>query len=169
MVDSPIFAALGKLKKRVECGRAYLLAVEKSLQADWLPNYQMYLNGHLRLEESLALAHPDHYRNLSNNLGIRGARAFAQEIRQGETKCLATVWWGYECNLTTGISADHLFPYSLGGPTVGTNKIYLCSLHNQMKSNDVHLFPWEQGEPVWLADTLKSVWRLKATLDSTQS
>ena len=44
---------------------------------------------------------------------------------------------------------DYLFPFALGGPTIARNRVPLCREHNAIKGSDVHLFPWEQGEPPW--------------------
>jgi hypothetical protein len=51
---------------------------------------------------------------------------------------------------------DHLFPYSLGGPTIAVNAIYLCRRHNLGKSVDIHLIPWEEGFP-WVDGILNNL------------
>lgn len=158
MISGEIF------RLRIERGREYLLAFVESLKKDWLREYERYLARELNLADALALAHPQHYEWIVLSDRVRGPRQFEPEV--GEERCCAEVIWGYRCDLP-GVSSDHLFPYSLGGPTVGNNKLLLCRLHNGMKANDVHLFPWEQGEPGWLATCLKAIRHLKAAPEET--
>ncbi len=33
----------------------------------------------------------------------------------------------------------------------------LCSVHNRMKSADIHVYPWEMGEPSWLIHILGNI------------
>ena len=77
-------------------------------------------------------------------------------------KCRSMLLWGYECPFEdiNQLAADHCFPYSLGGPTLATNKIYLCKWHNQIKAGDIHIFPWELGEPQWLLPMIDRIKRL---------
>jgi hypothetical protein len=151
------------LQRRINTACAYVSALENSFQNNWLEQYELYLQGKLRLPEIVALVHAHHYEHLDLNSIVRGPRHFAKEVGMDNVKCRAEVLWGYTCGRTLeiAIAADHLFPYSLGGPTLGSNKIHLCALHNQMKSNDVHLYPWEIGEPVWLKNCLAAIWRFK--------
>jgi hypothetical protein len=151
------------LQGRIDTACAYVNAVENSLQSNWLQRYELYRQGRLSLPDAIALVHPYHYEHLDSGLTVRGPRTFASEVGIEGIKCKADILWGYECSrvLEVNIAADHLFPYSLGGPTLGSNKLYLCALHNQMKSSDIHLYPWEKGEPVWLSDRLATIWRFK--------
>jgi len=151
------------LQRRIDTASAYIDAVEQSFQNNWLEQYESYRRGKLSLPEAAALAHAYHYEHLDLTSTVRGPRTFAKEVGMEWIKCRAEFIWRYTCGRTLeiGIAADHLFPYSLGGPTLGSNKIYLCALHNQMKSNDVHLYPWEIGEPIWLKDCLEAIWRFK--------
>lgn len=148
---------------RLQAGAAYLAALENSAYWDWFEKYAVLEKGQLSVVEALALVHPQHYQELDTDLRIRGPRQFNQEAAMSSIGCQAEFLGGYPCQRPVGsvVAADHLFPYSLGGPTVGSNKVYLCRLHNQMKSNDIHLYPWERGLPVWLLQTAAAVAKLK--------
>jgi hypothetical protein len=96
---------------------------------------------------------------------IQGPRSFeAAPLLEG-APCEAERIWGYRCDLPLEYARqqDHLFPYALGGPTEARNRLTLCSWHNQVKFVDIHLFPWEEGEPLWLDPLLD---RLHAYRDS---
>jgi len=152
------------ISARIEVASAYIQAYYASLQSAWDEMYQLYLDDELKLAASLALAHPDHYKELPNSNQIRGQRSFSKDTAHDSINCSCKTIWGYKCSVNIalwGISADHLFPFSLGGPTIGSNKMYLCAMHNQLKGNDVHFYPWEQGEPIWLQDTLFKIHQLR--------
>lgn len=143
-------------------GQKYVSSLYRISVSDWQQYYSQYLQNELGLAESMALIHPDHYKHVSTANQIRGDRTFPKEQGMTSIKCSADVIWGYSCSieLTSGIYADHLFPYSLGGPTVSNNKLYLCEFHNQVKGNDIHIYPWEEGEPEWLKGLLFRINRL---------
>jgi hypothetical protein len=107
----------------------------------------------------MALIHPEHYKHSEAAVSIRGPRHFDVELVHSGVQCGAVRLWGFSCGVTVEgrVCGDHLFPYSMGGPTVATNKMLLCAVHNRMKSSDVHVFPWENGEPVWLSQVLIQV------------
>ena len=50
---------------------------------------------------------------------------------------------------TVKCQADHLWPFSLGGPTIETNKLALCGDCNRQKSNSPLLYPGDRV-PRWL-------------------
>ena len=87
---------------------------------------------------------------------LQGGRRFQGTEMARFDPCEAERLWGYPCDLEPDgrIEFDHAFPYSLGGPTVGANRLGLCPVHNAGKAGDIHLFPWEEGEPRWLAASL---------------
>jgi hypothetical protein len=86
-----------------------------------------------------------------------------QDPGAADMGCSCSLIWGYPCHLTRPqVVADHVFPYSFGGPSTGDNKIFLCGLHNSVKGADIHLFPWERGEPIWLNPLLS---RLKQRME----
>jgi hypothetical protein len=151
---------------RICCTQEYIASLELSLQSNWLNQYEMCCRSTLSLPHAFALIHPWHYSQDSTQLrvnGVRGSRSFPKEVGMTSLLCASELIWGYKCSRSLGkeVQADHLFPYSLGGQTVASNKVYLCSLHNQMKSNDIHIFPWENGEPVWLSNCLEMIARIK--------
>jgi len=155
-------------KQRIEYTEIYLHALERSLQTNWFSQYGKYVNGDIKLPDAFALIHPWHYEDITTTgqeCPIRGSQRFMKEQAISSIKCKASLIWGYECplshNLVGNVQADHLFPYSLGGPTVASNKIYLCTIHNQMKANDLHVYPWERGKPDWLSDCLKNIAKRK--------
>lgn len=132
---------------RIQASRRYLTFLSQSLHQDWNVLHQQYITGLLQFPEAMTLVHPVFYP--LNIARLLGPRAFPVDV--GTAVCACSEVWGYECVFSgEDMCADHTFPYSLGGPTLATNKTYLCSLHNRMKANDVHLFRWEMGEPVWL-------------------
>lgn len=146
---------------RAEVGRKYLKAVEWSISIGWSDAYNDSKCDDAWFRR-MALIHPDHYRffeeyeqrkRAANGVcPIRGRRNFESDA--GSLECQSNIVWGYVCDLEQyQIVNDHQFPYSLGGPTLASNKIYLCKLHNALKAADIHFFKWECEEPIWL-DTI---------------
>lgn len=152
-----------QLLTRVAGAKEYLLALQLSYSADWFVWLSEYVAGRLSLAHAFALIHPDHYADLDPMNAIRGPRQFEEEVGVSSVRCAVHEFWGYPCSnsLLGDVVGDHVFPYSLGGPTVATNKIHLCRIHNQMKSNDVHVFPWDAPPPPWLPICLDAIRRLK--------
>jgi len=149
----------GILTSRIGRSREYFEYLPSALTTNWHELYALYQRGQLPLPHVMTLLHPDNYRHNIKN--ILGDRAFPLEAGMQSQRCGALDVWGYVCPIVQDrrLAADHEFPYSLGGPTVSTNKRFLCPLHNQMKSNDVHFFPWEKPEPEWVSDTLLRIKR----------
>jgi hypothetical protein len=144
------------LDSRLKVAQAYFVALELSFFTPWKQQHASYLAGHLALPEAMALLHPDHYAAWDYTDRIRGGRVFKPEASQYGLQCGASHIWGYQCS-RNDLAADHVFPYSLGGPTTSTNKLLLCTRHNTAKSSDIHFYPWEQGEPPWLESTLGNI------------
>jgi len=147
---------------RINAAANYLSALDLSLREGWRKNYQSLDNKrfseNITYIEAMALLHPWHFEEIPEILNLRGARSFSQDIMRGIGECNSEYIWGYKCPFESEIlAADHLFPYSLGGCTITENKIYLCRFHNQMKSNDIHLFPWERNTPSWVQAYLERV------------
>jgi hypothetical protein len=142
--------------------RVYLEYLETSLQKHWDDQYHDYQSKILSLPQALTLVHPWQYERIlkSDIARIQGPRSFPTDIGISSLTCRSETIWGYTCSCHTqnNLQADHLFPHSLGGPTLPDNKIYLCSFHNQMKGSDIHLFPWEKGEPHWLKAQLDLIY-----------
>jgi hypothetical protein len=129
-----------------------------SCRREWLAGYLRFLGGNAPTEEALALAHPRHFSSIPEQSAIRGPRFFAERTSAEWCGCQSVLIWGYPCPLEdVTCEADHLFPYEAGGPTWASNRVWLCTTHNHVKSSDIHLFPWECGTPDWLAPRLAVV------------
>lgn len=138
------------LELRFEMARQYLRMISGE-PFNWDELVQSYRSGALDLPTTMCLVHP------------RWIRAGAQEAVQGLPRympyrggrpgiCQAELLWGHRCEVpaSSGMHADHVFPYWAGGPTSAGNRLTLCGLHNLLKAGDVHLFPWERGVPAWV-------------------
>lgn len=149
------------LKNRIERGEEYLWALEKFQNWKWDEILAEYREGKLSLPQAMVLVHPDYYEDRENEVGqsIRGPRSFSARAGQHATDCMADQIWLSGCPLANHevIHSDHIFPYSLGGPTVAENQLFLCPVHNRSKASDIHLFPWERGEPRWLATQVERI------------
>ena len=142
---------------RVTACRAYLAALTKYRHCDWTTTHAVFKRGEMTLAEAFALAHPEHYSGHILEVRVRGPRTFPPLPTAVEAECGSRLIWGYECSLPGGFAADHIFPWSLGGPTDPTNRVTLCTTHNQLKGSDVHAYPWERGRPTWLEPLLDRV------------
>ena len=149
---------LATLKNRIERGEEYLLALEEARNLEWKDTLAEYDGGRLTLPQTMALVHPDFYRDREKQVGlevglsIRGPRRFSPTANRHVAVCMADRIWFSACPLENleKVHVDHWFPYSLGGPTLADNQLFLCPAHNRVKASDIHLFPWELGEPRWL-------------------
>ena len=134
-----------KLSERIEQGERYFLALEEYRDRAWREILAEYRCGRLSLPQSMVLVHPDFYaeREAEVGMSIRGPRSFATTAGQYAAGCMADRIWLLACALRSrsAVQADHLFPYSLGGPTLAANQLFLCRAHNGAKGSDVHLFP----------------------------
>lgn len=147
MEDSALVTA------RFERGHAYLRHLRAPNQPPWLESYGAYLRGELELVEAMTLIHPDWLRRTVDRGLIFGDRTFGPTTAG---HCESARLWRYACDLRhTSLHADHLFPHSHGGPTWAANRLTLCDVHNRIKGADVHLYPWEAGEPSWLPKLLE--------------
>ena len=126
----------------------YLQALDRSLSIGWKEFYRQRSGS---IYESLALLHPWHYDEIdlpehltqsSIQVNIQGNRNF--KAGKIGSHCHSSLLWGYECELDVVLQMDHLFPYSLGGPTISGNMLTLCKYHNMVKSSDIHCYPWGQ-------------------------
>lgn len=143
---------VNNFRSRIESAQLYLQKIQSFQKRDWLVNYESYVKGNFGIEEKMALINPSLYSPYRSK--ILGKRSFKSEVPNDLSSCQGEKIWGYECNLNveTGevLHMDHIFPYSHGGPTLPSNKIRLCPVHNSLKGTDIHLYPWEDGEPDWL-------------------
>lgn len=155
---------------RINKAKHYLSVLEDSLQVSWNEFYTVSKD-HKDWVYRLAAVHPQHYLEhipaFKAACPIRGLRSMPIDAGAADRGCRCSLIWGYPCHLhRPQLVADHLFPYSFGGPSCGENKIFLCGLHNSVKGSDIHMFPWERGEPAWLPALLE---RLKHTIGSQGS
>ena len=110
----------------------------------------------------LILIHPRFYssnptRITGNRCDVRGDFNFQTD---SDAICNAKKYWGYSCPIQEpAIHRDHIFPYSLGGPSVSSNCIWLCEWHNSLRSYDPHVIPDADKEPRWFKDVLAHVKR----------
>ena len=152
---------LTTLKNRIEQGEEYLWALEQFQNRKWSEILAEYRNGRLSLPQAMVLVHPDYYEDREEAVGqsVRGPRSFLASVGQQVAHCMADQIWLVGCSLSSPevIQSDHMFPYSLGGPTMAENQLFLCPAHNRSKASDIHLFPWERGEPRWLATQVERI------------
>jgi hypothetical protein len=148
---------------RIDIASRYLAFLSCSL-SNW--NWEQVELNEQDWVKRMVLIHPAHYENfICSDLPcpIRGKRVF--DLDSGTQICASKKIWGYDCSCSqiriSKYAADHIFPYSFGGPTISENKLYLCELHNEMKSSDVHLFPWHLNEPPWLPSLISKIKRLR--------
>ena len=152
------------LKSRIEQGEEYLLALEEFRNWEWSEILAVYRKRRLTLPQAMVLVHPTFYEDREANVGlsILGPRSFPVSAGQHVAGCMSDQIWLSACELKNpeAVHSDHLFPYSLGGPTVAENQLFLCPVHNRSKAGDIHLFPWERGEPSWLAIQVERIGKL---------
>ena len=152
---------LTTFKSRIEHGEEYLLALEEFLSWEWSEILREYRKRRLTLPQAMVLVHPAFYRERSAELrqSIRGPRNYLASAGQHVAGCMADQIWLSPCRLRNPevIHSDHLFPYSLGGPTIAANQLFLCPVHNRSKAGDIHLFPWERGEPSWFGRQVERI------------
>ena len=145
------------IRQRIFAGEAYLQALECVLDGGWQRTYEEHKAGRTTIAESLALVHPLNIQG--DQTGSCGPRQFREDPAHQFQICQCEIYWQVVCERreVQQLFADHVFPYSLGGPTVPENRMMLCGAHNRMKSNDIHLFPWERGLPVWFPSLLSRI------------
>lgn len=152
---------LTTVKNRIERGERYLLALERLQKCKWSEILGEYSERRLVMPEAMVLVHPTFYEHLGANArkSIQGRRTFPDTAGQRAADCMADQIWLSACPLENleVVHADHVFPYSLGGPTVAANQLFLCPVHNRAKAGDIHLFPWERDEPTWLASQVDRI------------
>ncbi len=145
------------LKTRILCAEDYLKGLESVRRIGWIDSLLLFKKGELTAPHAMALIHPEHYDYAQE--AVCGARTFIDDPAPSLRRCECHLYWQIACPFEglTDFSADHVFPYSLGGPTEPNNRMVLCRLHNQMKSNDVHFYPWERGQPSWLEPVVRRI------------
>ena len=145
------------MRERILHAEEYLKGLEAIRQVGWYKMLSEYRDGNLSIPKALALIHPEHY-DFAQDI-VCGVRTFKADPVPSLRKCECHLYWQIICPFSKEreFRIDHIFPYSLGGPTDPDNRMVLCRLHNQMKSNDIHFFPWEQGLPIWFEPLLSRI------------
>ena len=155
---------LKTLTYRIRLGEEYLFALAEFHHREWCTIFEDYERGRLTIAQSLVLVHPRYYIDRETEVGksIRGIRKFDNVTGRDVSRCMAEQVWLSTCTLQNSeeLHSDHWFPFSLGGPTLADNQLYLCPIHNYSKGSDVHLFPWERGKPVWFERQVERIQRL---------
>jgi hypothetical protein len=147
--------------KRLQEARDFLRILHQTFEMEWRELFPL-ASSHENWFFRMAAIHPKHYQDYiqitGENCPIRGQRRMTVDGGVIGEGCRCDVLWGYCCDFgRSALHADHLFPYSFGGPSNGQNKVFLCEFHNRAKGSDIHLFPWENGEPGWLLPLLKRI------------
>ena len=142
--------------RRIEAGREYFEALDLAFTVGWREAFSAYSGSGQPVTLGLALVHPEWFEDQAVRPGgdIRGPRGFPLRAQKSGS-CQAEVLWGYQC-ARVPLEVDHLFPYSLGGPTRPENGVLLCVSHNRLKGHDVHLLPWETYRFPWLAEQVEA-------------
>jgi hypothetical protein len=140
----------------------------------WISKYEIIISSREssvdKLPHLLSLIHPDFYYNgkgqyIGENLPWRKKNDFTSGISAEDT-CQIMILSGEQCpfnrlpHVRGKCEADHVWPNSLGGPSIFDNRLLLCKYHNGMKSNNTNVFHWDQ-EPGWLLQYLKSLYNMK--------
>ena len=153
---------------RYKSARDYLLTeTNPPWGTDWQLGYAMYQAGDLSTPQQLFLCNPMWYPITDFDAvqeRIQGVRPFS--AHRGLETCRSDELYGYECPVTLAdpvhCEHDHLFPYSLGGPTDPRNRISLCTWHNREKGSGIHVFKWELGAPPWVPEAVERISRALA-------
>ena len=139
--------------------RQYLETVYRPPWPDWVSGYRKYSEGDMPVFEAMTLLDPRLWPDPLQGHEALAKAQFGEPLRDAPplARCQAEVLWGYECSLGARLVLDHLFPRGRGGPSRSDNLLVLCEEHNRCKADDVHLYPWEAGEPGWLEGVLKTI------------
>ena len=132
------------LESRLEFAFRYLKFDAQAKKLDWLGAVELIgSDPSFKLPELMVLIHPRYQRSFKlESSQIYGAPSFTPA--GPGAKCRAKEIWGYNCPfIEARIHIDHSFPRSRGGATHSKNAMYLCDQHNLPKSDDIHLYPWE--------------------------
>ena len=137
----------------------YLTFFANAKKRSWAELYDVY--DELTFPERLVLVHPEWYESNKKvkNCKVRGKRD-RKVNKNGWEVCESIKFWDYECPFDDpDIKIDHVFPWSLGGPSVPSNSAYLCEYHNRLKGPDIHHLELnEDGSDFdWFPETLEKV------------
>lgn len=143
----------------VDWGREYADALQSTESSSWRELRHQFESGQLGQIAALVLIHPNWYANSEcvAECSVRGKRRFNFNSTGGKP-CQSQAIWGYPCPFESDpIHLDHLFPWSLGGPTDPSNAIWLCRRHNSAKGSDWHLSVQPVGSLNWFNSTLSKL------------
>lgn len=138
----------------------------------WIQKYKEVHDSSLNVNNlpiALALIHPNFYYRrgepFHNNLQLQWLKNnnFKNGILR-TNRCQFVKCSGYDCvfheSRIFNIEADHFWPNSLGGPSILSNRLLLCSFHNNSKSNSYLNYNWNEV-PSWLLTQLEVIYYLK--------
>jgi hypothetical protein len=147
----------------------YAQGLAAAMESNWDTNYWLKLksqfdNSVSNFPSDLVLVHPSWYTDIiyktvdsvARSCPIRGEH-FNFPI-PSNTECASDAYWGYACPFSQSetLHRDHIFPYSLGGPSVPSNCKFLCKLHNSWKGHDFHMLDSDE-QPDWLDQVLAHI------------
>jgi len=144
------FSWIKKLRQRLPLGHQNFNQYWLEVVPEGGPNWDLDV-----LPKLLALVHPDFTMDRNGQPVRNGGYASRTfKAKYSDERCsVGTLFEGIiQCPYhreTTRCEADHLWPFSLGGPTDNTNKLPLCKDCNQQKSNSPFLYPANMI-PRWL-------------------
>jgi hypothetical protein len=139
---------------------AHLKTVSESFDIERDPNC---------LPSSLALIHPRFRFKSGDSIRQQLPIGADQDFHTGINDSSPCEWKeveGVACFFERGRSsgercqADHMWPLSLGGPSIRENRRVLCAYHNLTKGNSITHFNWSYI-PSWLPRMIRDIERLK--------
>jgi len=148
--------------------KSYLEYLSEAETKNWNQEYWKFLNSKFfesnkpaPFPDALITIHPKWHVTVTGGnkeCPVRGPRTFTDQAAE-KTLCNSKKFWGYECPFIHNpqLSKDHIFPYSKGGPTSATyNFTWLCKMHNEMKSGDIHVVDLRK-KPNWFDEQYQKV------------
>ena len=137
----------------------YLTCLADAAKRSWAELYEAY--DELTFPKRLVLVHPRWYEPNTKvkNCKVRGKRDRKVNKHFREV-CESIKFWNYECPFDDpDIKIDHVFPWSLGGPSEPSNSAYLCEYHNLLKGPDIHHLELSEDNFNfgWFPETLEKV------------
>ena len=133
-------------------------------QADLFQNLQNTINESV-LTSKKTIADQNYRNELYNNETIlEGQNASANvisDVNKNQSGSQITVgktdqFFNSYTEIRGKCQADHIWPHSLGGPSIKENRLFLCSYHNCSKSNSIFNKFW-LSYPIWLNQYLEKI------------
>jgi len=148
-----------ELLARLVEARDYVYQLASARSTSWQRLKDEHDQGTLEFPRTLVMVHPVWYQHLEDDTSpasVRGGRTFKLGDHSG--RCQSDELWGYPCPFQgAALHVDHLFPYSLGGPTEPDNAAWLCEWHNMTKGSDFHLLALGRATAPWFERVLVRV------------